>query len=368
MDPRSRPLTSLGSLLPRAIAKRRALLDKGNAGAVRLFSGEADGMDGVFIDAYNGSVSIGGVLIVYEGRVPRGFDADAEAQVVLDKLKPLGVRAIYVKHFAKDRSKLGGELPPEVADPRPAAGDLLPEALLINEHQWTLEVRLYDGLSTGLFLDQRDNRAWVASWVADRKKATPGGPHLRGGSSETTSVLNTFAYTCAFSVAAGTAGALTTSVDVSPRYLDWGKRNFAHSGMQAGVDSGQHRFARMDTFEFFAYAARKGLTYDLIILDPPSFSAGSKKKGIKPWSSVEDYARLVGEAARLLRPKSQGGGAIFASTNTRELCRPGRLEREVAIGLEAAGIRGNPKWINLPPATADFAGDQDRFAAVAFSL
>ncbi len=355
MDPRPRPLSSLGSLLPRAIAKRRVLLDKGAAGAVRLFSGEADGMDGVFIDAYKGSESIGAVLIVYEGRVPRGFDADAEADVVLDKLKALGVIAVYVKHFAKDRSKLGGELPPEVADPRPAAGQPLPEALLIKEHQWTLEVRLYDGLSTGLFLDQRDNRAWVATGVAERKKLNKGAE---------VSVLNTFAYTCAFSVAAGTAGAVTTSVDVSPRYLDWGKRNFAHNGMQAGIDDGRHRFARMDTFEFFAYAARKGLTYDLIILDPPSFSAGSKKKGIKPWSSVEDYARLVGEAARLLRPK----GVIFASTNTRELCRPGRLEREVAIGLEGAGMRSAPRWISLPPVTADFAGDQDRFAAVAFSI
>jgi 23S rRNA (cytosine1962-C5)-methyltransferase len=357
---RPRTSSALGSLLARAVARRKPLLEgvgksPSPVGACRIFSGEADGMDGVFIDVYQSEQARGAVLIAYEGRVPRGFDAHAEAGIVLRGLRSLDVTAVYVKHFARDRSKLGGELPPEVADPVPAAGDALPEAMLIREHGWTLEVRLYDGLSTGIFLDQRDNRAWVASWVAARRKAF---------NSTQVSVLNTFAYTCAFSVAAGTAGAATTSVDVSPRYLDWGKRNFAHSGMQAGVDDGTHRFARMDTFEFFAYAARKKLTYDLIILDPPSFSAGSKKKGIKAWSSVDDYARLVGEAARLLRPR----GAIFASTNTHELCRPGRLEREILTGLESVGYRGKPHGITLPPMPIDFAADRERFAALAFSI
>ena len=118
----------------------------------------------------------------------------------------------------------------------------------------------------------------------------------------------------------------------------------------------------MDTFEYFGYAKCKGLRYDLIILDPPSFSSGSKKKGIKPWSSVEDYARLVAEAAALLHPK----GVIFASTNTQELCRPGRLEREIAKGL---GLRpgASPRWLTLSPPPADFAAEEERFAALAFA-
>ena len=328
---------SLADLLSRSIARRRPLIDGGTTEAYRVFSGEADGVDGLFIDVYDP----GAVLIVYEGRPPRWFEESREAQAILQTLQPLGVKAIYLKPFAKDRSKMGGALPAIVTQPAPLAGEPLGEAIVLREHDWNLEIRLYDGLSTGLFLDQRDNRKFVANFVK-QSKGTP-------------AVLNTFAYTCAFSVAAAKHGAITTSVDVSPRYLDWGKRNFAHNN----IDVAAHRFAKMDTFEFFNYARRKGLMYDMILLDPPSFASGSKKKGIRPWSSIDDYARLVGEAADLLKP----AGVIFASTNTQELCRPGRLEREIAKGIGRV-----PRWIDLPDVPLDFAREQDRFAARAFRL
>ncbi len=303
-----------------------------------MFSGAADGIDGVFIDVYGP----GATLIVYEGVAPRAFDAAREAPGALDLLAPLGVRAIYHKPFARDRSKMGGVLPACVTETAPIAGDTLPEAVIIRELGWNLEVRLYDGLSTGLFLDQRENRGFVAEWVAHR------------GRGAAPTVLNTFAYTCAFSVAAAKSGAVTTSVDVSGRYLDWGKRNFEHNSL----DPAAHRFAKMDTFDFLGYAKRKGFTYDLIILDPPSFASGSAKKGIRPWSSIADYARLVKEAAGVLAPK----GVILASTNTQELCRPGRLEREIAKGLGRP-----PRWVTLPRPPVDFANERDRFAARAFS-
>jgi 23S rRNA (cytosine1962-C5)-methyltransferase len=257
------------------------------------------------------------------------------------------VRGVYHKPFARDRSKMGGELPQVTTDPTPIAGEAAPEAVAIREYGWRLEVRLWDGLSTGIFLDQRENRRWLHEACAARTKRA--GPPA---------VLNTFAYTGAFSVAAALGGAATTTVDVSPRYLEWAKRNFAMNGLEAGVADGSHRFVKMDTFEFFAYAVRKGLRYDMIVLDPPSFSAGSKKKGIPAWSSVADYARLVREAAGLLTR----GGAIFASTNTRDLCRPGRLEREVEKGLGRAVSR----WLELPPSPVDFERDEERFAAVGF--
>jgi 23S rRNA (cytosine1962-C5)-methyltransferase len=324
------------NLLGHAIERRESLLRGSETDACRVFSGLADGCDGVFVDRY----AAGAVLIDYEGRTPVDFDPARASQIILDQLAPFGVRAAYYKPFARDRSKLGGQLPPVVSDPTPLVGEPLPESILIREHAWQLEVRLYDGLSTGLFLDQRDNRRWVHDGCLKRKSPQ---------------VLNTFAYTCAFSVAAARAGAVTTSVDVSPRYLDWGKRNFAHNGL----DPEAHRFARMDTFEFFAYARRKGLKYDLIVLDPPSFASGNKKKGIKPWSSVSDYPQLLREAIDLLNRN----GTIFASTNTQELCRPGRLEQ---IVIKAAGR--SPRWIGLPDMPLDFARDQDRFSAVAFGM
>jgi len=333
----------------RALTRREGLMGSKATQAWRAFSGAADGCDGVFVDVY----AAGAVLIVYEGRISSDpTNAAGIANVVLDRLKPLGVRAVYHKPFARDRSRLGGALPACVSDPQPLAGEPLPESILIREYDWQLEVRLYDGLSTGLFLDQRENRRWVSQWVRNRGQGNKAGR----ASPVAPAVLNTFAYTCAFSVAAACAGAITTSVDVSGRYLDWGKRNFAHNQL---ADLTAHRFARMDTFEFFGYARRKGLRYDLIVLDPPSFASGSKKKGIRPWSSVEDYARLVNGAAALLKPR----GAILASTNTQELCRPGRLEREIRKGLDRA-----PRWLELPAPPVDFAGDQDRFAAMAFAV
>ncbi|CAG1006835.1 Ribosomal RNA large subunit methyltransferase K [Phycisphaerales bacterium] len=334
----------LRDALPKALERRRALLGRGTTQAFRVFSGPADGIDGVFIDVYGP----GAVLIVYDDKAPRALEPGLEAAAALRILQPLGVRAVYLKPFSKDRSSLGGVLPPTATDPLPLAGEPLPKSILIREHDWLLEVRLYDGLSTGLFLDQRENRAFVADWIAALAAKR------RARNAPAPAVLNTFAYTCAFSVAAAKAGAITTSVDVSARYLEWGERNFSHNSL----DPAPHRFARMDTFDFLGYARKKALTYDLIILDPPSFATGSKKKGIRPWSSIADYARLVAESARLLNPQ----GVILACTNTQELCRPGRLEREIS-----KGVGRPPKWITLPPPPTDFAHERGRFAARAFT-
>lgn len=336
---------TFGGLLKKALERRGPLLgSQSSSTACRVFSGAADGVDGVFIDRYAHAAT----LIVYQGRAPQDFDPVKYGPEILRILTSVGVRAVYLKPFARDRSKMGGELPPETVSPVPLCGEAVEEWLLIREHDYQLEVRLFDGLSTGIFLDQRDNRLWVEQGVHSR---------LKGGA-PAPSVLNTFAYTCAFSVAAAKAGAHTTSVDVSPRYLDWGKRNFAHNGLDVSHESGVHRFAKMDTFEFLSYANRKGLRYDLVILDPPSFSAGSKKKGIRPWSSVSDYPDLIRSACSVLAP----GGSVFASTNTVELCRPKRLEQLVirALGSE-------PRWLRLPAAPIDFARDKERFAAVAFT-
>ncbi|MBL8765029.1 MAG: class I SAM-dependent rRNA methyltransferase [Phycisphaerae bacterium] len=332
---------AFGPLLSRAMEKRRGMIRSGETDAFRVFSGAADGLDGVFIDVYGE----GAVLMVHEGIAPRGLDVRSAAGAALRVLGPAGVRAVYLKPFAKDRSGLGGALPAVVMDPTPAAGAALPEELRVHEHGATLEVRLYDGLSTGLFLDQRENRRFVRDWCAGLVRERSVAP----------SVLNTFAYTCAFSVAAARAGALATSVDVSGRYLGWGKRNFGHNA----IDAGPHRFAKMDTFEFLQYARRKGLRYDVIVLDPPSFASGSKRKGQRPWSSVADYPRLVREAAGVACP----GALILASTNTRELCLPGRLERAIIDGL---GVE--PVWVGLPGPPADFAAERGRMAARAFEV
>jgi 23S rRNA (cytosine1962-C5)-methyltransferase len=244
----------------------------------------------------------------------------------------------------RDRSKLGGALPACVTDPTPAAGEVCSEWFLIDEDSMQLEVRLYDGLSTGIFLDQSANRSRLKTLVAQRRAKT--GNPVR--------VLNTFSYTCAFSVATALGGAETTSVDVSARYLEWGKRNFAHNGLDASV----HRFAKMGTFEFLEYAKRKNLTYDMIVLDPPSYASGSKKSDVRSWSSVSDYRKLIAAAREALNPE----GLMFASTNTQELCVPGRLQAEVRKGLNK-----EPRYIELPALPYGFAKEKERFCALLFA-
>jgi 23S rRNA (cytosine1962-C5)-methyltransferase len=114
----------------------------------------------------------------------------------------------------------------------------------------------------------------------------------------------------------------------------------------------------MGTFEFLDYAKRKNLTYDMIILDPPSYASGSKKNDVRAWSSVSDYRKLVGAAAEALNPE----GLIFASTNTIELCAPGRLQAEVRKGLNR-----EPRYLELPGPARGFAKEKERFCALLFS-
>jgi 23S rRNA (cytosine1962-C5)-methyltransferase len=316
--------------------------DEGGTEIWRAVSGEFDGLRGVFADVYG----VGAVMNVYEGQVAPGFDVNLAAEAVLEGFSDFGVRAVYVKPFVRDRSRLGGDLPAEATAHTPAAGTAVAEdpstTVVLRELSWKLEIRLTDGLSTGVFVDQRENRRWVYEQCARRP--------LR--------VLNTFAYTCAFSVAAATGGAAeVTSVDVSGKYLDWGKRNFEVNSLDPADP--RFRWARMDTFEFLGYAKRKGLMYDLIILDPPSFGSGNKRKGIRPWSAVADYARLVREACGL----AARGATILASTNNAELCRGNgaRLEKEIV-----AGVGRKPRWSELPEPGADIRAEHGRVAWRAF--
>lgn len=303
-------------------------------------------MPGVYVDVYGPAA----VMNVYEGHVPAGFDPKRAAVDVLAALGPAGVGAVYIKPFVRDRSRLGGDLPAEATSHQPAAGRTVADdpatTLVLRELHWNLEIRLTDGLSTGVFVDQRENRRWVHEQCSRRP----------------TRVLNTFSYTCAFSVAAAAGGkgeGGLTSVDVSGKYLEWGKRNFEVNALDAADP--KYRWARMDTFEFLAYARRKGLTYDLIILDPPSFGSGNKKKGIRAWSAVADYARLVREACTV----AAKGATILTSTNNAELCRGegARLEKEIV-----AGVGRKPRWIELPQAGQDVRAERGRVAWRAFVM
>ena len=120
------------------------------------------------------------------------------------------------------------------------------------------------------------------------------------------------------------AGARTTSLDLSKKYLEWGKRNFALNDL----DPTQHDFIYGDTFDWMRRLAKKGRTFDAIILDPPTFSQ-SKESGV--FRAEKDYGKLVTAALPLLKP----GGVLLASTNAADLL-PERFLDQINEAVHAA--------------------------------
>lgn len=158
----------------------------------------------------------------------------------------------------------------------------------VEENGVTFLVNLTDYLDTGLFPDHRATRLKV------------------GQTSEGKRVLNLFAYTCSFSVYAVVGGAeLVTSVDLSNTYLDWGKRNFRANG----ADPEQHEFIRADVKKWLTEPAQQ--TYDIIILDPPTFS--NSKAMTDVLDTQRDHLALIEGCMRRLNPE----GILYFSTNNR---------------------------------------------------
>jgi 23S rRNA (cytosine1962-C5)-methyltransferase len=228
----------------------------------------------------------------------------------------------------------------ESAGPEFLGGRRAPERFPVRENGVIYELSFGEGYSVGLFLDQRDNRRrLLTNHVAAGFPLFADGPAGR-------EVLNCFAYTCAFSVCAALAGARTTSLDLSKKYLDWGRRNFGLNG----IDPAAHDFIFGDTFDWLRRLAKKGRTFDLVLLDPPTFSR-SKEHG--EFRAESDYGELVAAALPVLKP----GGVLFASSNAARL-EPERFLAQVRDALRAAGRRATVEhYVPQPP---DFPISRDQ--------
>jgi 23S rRNA (cytosine1962-C5)-methyltransferase len=117
-------------------------------------------------------------------------------------------------------------------------------------------------------------------------------------------ILSAFAYACGFSVCAALAGGRTTNLDLSKKYLEWGKRHFALNGL----DPAAHDVICGDVFDWLRRLARQGRVFDVIVLDPPTFSQ-SKAHGA--FRAEKDFGKLVTAALPLLKSE----GMLFSSTN-----------------------------------------------------
>ena len=239
--------------------------------------------------------------------------------------------------------------------PQLVIGAAAPDRFAIRENGVKFDLSFNEGYSVGLFLDQRDNRRrlLVGHVAADFSLArlplpNPQPPFAQRQSPTTdnqsairnpqSEILNTFAYTCGFSVCAALAGARTTSLDLSKKYLEWGKRNFALNGL----DPAAHDFIYGDTFDWLKRLARKQRLFDVVILDPPTFSQ-SKEGGV--FRAEKDYGRLVRAALPVLRP----GGVLFASTNAAEW-KPEDFLADVERAILAAGRKIVQRhYVSQPP-------------------
>ena len=285
----------------RALRRREPLRADGATDALRLLDGAGDGaaFDGLYLDDFAGRWLVG---TSHPGQTPP------------DWLRGAGARSVYWKRL----DSRGEHQQP----PARWAGEEINAPFPVREHGLSYRADFRNGYSQGIFLDQRDNR------LALRRLVRPGA-----------TVLNCFAYTCAFSVVAAAAGARTVSVDLSRASLDWGRENFRLNGLDP--EGGGHEFRAGDVFEALAHRAKRGVRFDAVVLDPPTFSRDRKGKVFRV---EDDFGELAARAAALLTPD----GVLLCSSNSRRLT-PGSFRRLVLVGLP--GWRADPA--PMPP---DFPG------------
>lgn len=304
-----------------ALDRRARLLNDRETNAWRAFNGRADGLDGLVIE------KLGDVLVVQTHEGALTLDEAALRSACEHMSERLSARAVYRKVFPRDRSASEAKLRALHADPKPWLGERVESEFSVIEDGVRLLVRPYDGFAVGLFLEHRANRRRIRALAAERR------------------VLNAFAYTCAFSVNAALGGAAqVVSVDVSTKFLDWGRRNFAANNL----DPAAATFIRADIFEYYRRAKRQRRVFDLIILDPPTFSR-DKRSG-RVFVLGDDLDRLVAGALELLAAQ----GCLLLSTNHRGTPRR-RLEQTVI----QAGRARSCRIVARPRLPADFHGDQD---------
>lgn len=190
--------------------------------------------------------------------------------------------------------------------------DAAAETFIVQESGRRFEVNFDSYLDTGLFLDHRSGRNLVGESVAARTaKGEPG------------SFLNLFAYTGTFSVYAATAGARrSTTVDLSNTYQAWTARNFALNG----IDLKNHALERADVFAWLGLAGAQNRSFDVIVLDPPTFSNSKRMQGVL--DVQRDHPLLIRQCHALLAPR----GELFFSTNLRS------FDLDPALG-QALGLR-----------------------------
>jgi 23S rRNA (cytosine1962-C5)-methyltransferase len=270
---------------------RELLFDETDTNAYRLINGAGDALPGLVVDSYAGNLL---VQRLWPGTV----------------VPELPGECVYEQLATKHQRSA-----PQCVRGAPVAG-----RFAVRENGVNYLINFGEGLSTGIFLDQRENRRRLLQMPLAGKR-----------------VLNCFAYTCAFSVVAAQAGAVTTSVDLSRNYLEWGRENFRANGLNVA----DHEFPAADVLAWLPGAARRGRAWDVVVLDPPTFAT---TKAGRRFQAGRDYGELVA----LALPVVARGGRLLCSTNQRTLAATD-FELAIRRAADAAGreIRGL-EFVTLP--------------------
>jgi 23S rRNA (cytosine1962-C5)-methyltransferase len=297
---------------------RYAIARAGDTTALRLVNGAGDGLPGVSVDLYGEHLVVS--LFGDEG----GEHGAPPREEVLDAASRLGAKGVYLKVRPKHASVIVDPRRDEFAPGAAVRGESAPDDFTVLELGLPFKVRLGEGLSTGIFLDQRENRRRVRELAAGAR------------------VLNLFAYTGAFTVAAVAGGAReSTTVDVSRSAIAWARENLD----AVSADRAAHVALEADVFPWLKAAAQSGRRFDLILLDPPSFATTKKSR----FSAASDFGALAALAFRVLAP----GGRLLACTNHRGIARA-RFRRHLheaarEAGFRVAQMKDLPDPVDFPP-------------------
>ncbi|EGO8526958.1 class I SAM-dependent rRNA methyltransferase [Enterococcus faecalis] len=261
--------------------------------AYRLFNGEGDGIGGLIIDRYAD-------YAVFSWYNETLYQKKAELLTAFRTVYPDIIGAYEKIRFSTK----------DLPESQFLYGEQAPEPLLVTENGVQFATYLNEGLMTGIFLDQKEVRGRLVDGFAGGK-----------------TVLNMFSYTGAFSVAAAMGGAVaTTSVDLAKRSLPKTTEQFEVNHLNLAAQ----KIIVMDVFDYFKYASRKGLSYDMIILDPPSFARNKKKV----FSVAKNYGELVKDSIDILTDK----GTLIASTNAANLSLA-KYQKMVITALQEKNVR-----------------------------
>ncbi|MGD6965960.1 class I SAM-dependent rRNA methyltransferase [Rossellomorea vietnamensis] len=257
--------------LNNAISQRLEFYQSEETNAFRVFNGEGDGIGGLTIDYFNGYY-----LINWYSEGIYQFKND----IILSLKQLVDSKGIYQKKRFAQSGKY-------IDEDDFVTGERAEFPLIVKENGVSFAIYLNDGAMVGVFLDQRDVRKLIRDKYAEGK-----------------TVLNTFSYTGAFSIFAALGGAVkTTSVDLANRSQAKTIEQFSING----IDYEEQDIIVMDVFNYFKYAVKKQLKFDMVILDPPSFARSKKHT----FSAAKDYTDLLKQTIAI----TEKNGIIVASTN-----------------------------------------------------